>query len=188
MVRKKIADLQAEISDVERRPLNSAYCRKKAKAQIEMLAARGKPDVRALVARDGAIQFATERHSHNLNGFDAGGRPISGIAAWEQPDLLALFCHVHKAAMQAAVDTVIAAEVDDTKAMIPETKEKTMAELRVRWLQAERDLCSLTWVGIDQKLPVEFGDADPRAVLGVDLVFSPRPLPSLEHAFGVSGR
>jgi hypothetical protein len=153
--RKKIAEVQTEISDIERRPLLAAYCRQKAKAQIEMLAARGKPNARALVAGSlDVIQFASERHSHNLNGYDAKGKPITGVAAWEAPDLLGLFCHIHKAALILAVDAAIAAEcVDESKAVAPDARERTLADLRVKLFQAELDDCAATFLAIfEQKL------------------------------------
>jgi hypothetical protein len=175
--RKKIAELQAEIADIENRPLPSAYCRKKAKAYIETLSARGKLDVRALVAGGLDVQFASERHSHNISGFDVAGKPVAGVVSWQAPDLIGLFAHVHKQALLSAVDAAITAEcVDDAKALTPEAKDRTLADLRVKLLQAERDDCALTHQAIfEQKLgQIEFrGDADPRAVLNIELLVAP---------------
>jgi hypothetical protein len=174
--RKKIVDFLAEISDIERRPLPSGWCRQRARTQIEALAARGKPNVQALVAGDlDVVQFASERHSRNLTGFDIKGIPVTGIVAWEAPDLMGLFAHVHKRALLEAVDNLIAAEcVDDAKALAPDARERTLADIRVKLLDAERAECSLVWAALEAKLPAEFrGDTDPRALLAVELVAAP---------------
>jgi hypothetical protein len=188
--RKRISDLKAELSDIEGRGPPSSWCRQKAKAQIEALAARGRPNVQALVSGGlDVIQFATERHSHNVTGFDIRGKPVAGVSSWEQPDILGLFAHVHKQALLAAVDALIVAQADDARALSPEARERTASDLQVKKLSAERDLCALIWAAIEAKLPENFpGDIDPRALLAVELVATPATAAvTSTHTFEIVG-
>jgi hypothetical protein len=158
-----------------------------------MLAARGKPNVQALVAGDlDVVQFASERHSHPINAFAPRGMPVAGIAAWEPPDALALLVWLNQAALIAAIDREIAGVADDAVALAPDQREKAAAKLRGELLAAERGECALTWSAIEQKLPAEFrGDTNPIALLGVELIAAPATAavagPVIEHAYDLDG-
>jgi hypothetical protein len=107
-------------------------------------------------------------------------KPAIGFAS--AFDGLALTCWLHKDALLAALYREIDVHARDDIAMSPAAKEKAAAEMAQTLLNAEHQVCRLIDVALAQKLPVEFGDEDPAAILGViPKVVPPSPQPGYQR-------
>ena len=86
-------------------------------------------------------------------------------------DPAGLLAWLFKDQMIAALDRMIASEADDKAALSPEDRQRKEAVIMTDLLAIERDEAALTWQAQAQNLPCEHrSDADPRAILGVQLV------------------
>lgn len=186
-LRHRVRELRADLNRIAAAPFLSSYCKQKAKAQIEALAARGAPSVSRLVEHDGDIEFADELRSVPII---AGSKenPVATVAGWEQTNVLALVCWINKDALVARLDAEISSEADDAAALSHEARETAAAEVTTDLLAVEREECFWLWEAMAKNLPVPLRvDVDPVALLGLQLVTAtpsnPSPGTSAGNAF-----
>jgi hypothetical protein len=175
-IRARVNDLKQELLKIERAPLPVQYCKEKAREQIEELAARGKPNVLALVKRGGQIIFPEQRTQVDIVN---APQPMLGFAL--RPDTVALFAWAHRDALlkklEAEIDAVDAASSE--AAMTPEQRQVAEAEIGQTLLQVSREEAALVWQAQEKHLPAEHRqDANPVAILGLELIARTQREPS----------
>jgi propanol-preferring alcohol dehydrogenase len=74
------------------------------------------------------------------------GAPIFGNAQGEAPDLIGLFCWLHRPALLAALIGLIDSEADDDHALSLSEREVRLAEIARDKLMIERQECALIWL------------------------------------------
>jgi hypothetical protein len=161
--------------------------------QIEKLATLGEPDASRLIEHNLDVEFADVRRSVRVEGIETR---TAGIAAWEEPNMLATMAWLLKPALIAALDFAIDSVADDTNALSPEAREVKAAEVQRDILAVEREEAALTWAAQAKGLPVEHrSDISPLALLSLRLITAPKALPregsSPEHAgqnYGMAAR
>ena len=102
----------------------------------------------------------------------------------EAQDVLATLAWMFPALMVKPLDAALAAEQDEDAALSHEAKELQAAQ-EGDLLSVEHRIASLVWCGLDQGLPVSFGDISAPAILGAQLATLPaghRPGSSPERA------
>lgn len=169
-LRRKAVEIKEALAVIERAPRPSSEVKALAKAEIEKLAKA--PDVRGLF-QGGTPNWPTESLTTKI--FNVPDRAAVGFAS--AVDGLALTCWLHKDALIAAINREIDAHAHDDIAMSPSAKERAVAEMAKTLLDLEHAICRMVDVGLAQKLPLEYGDEDPAAMLGVTLRTVPPPSP-----------
>jgi hypothetical protein len=151
--RRRIAELKADLGQVERAPWPSALTKARARNELEELAKRGRVDVFGLVERGHAIVWPT------LPKFDDKAPLL---------DTKALMAWALGPTLVSAVEREIDELSDDDKALTAEQRKQRTEEVRAEILAVEREEEELIELAEAQLLPViRRTDADPRAVLGV---------------------
>jgi len=167
-LRKKAAEHRKALVAIENAPRPSSEVKALAKAEIEKLAQA--PDVRNLF-QGGTPNWPTANLTAQL--FNISERGAIGFAS--TVDGLALTCWLHKDALIAAVNREIDKYAQDSIAMSPATKEKAAAEMAQTLLALEHSICRLIDVGLEQKLPIEYGEEAAGAMMGITLRTVPPP-------------
>ena len=168
-LRRRVRELAADLNRIGSAPFPSAYATAQMRAQIEALAQRGTPAVSLLVEHDRQIQWP--QTSLRATIYNAA---VPGFAATETTDLLALTCWLHRDALIAKLDALIAEEADDKAASTREARERQAAELQGDLLAIERDESVLVWAAQGQGMPAEHrSDCSPQAILGFQLIAVP---------------
>jgi hypothetical protein len=146
-------------------------------AEVEALAQRGAVDVVPLVEAGHAICWPTTMQRLGLAAIvGTSGDRIIGSATDEVPDVMALVAWMHKPALIKALEAEIDAIADDAAALAKPDRERKLSEIAQDKLAIERSEASLVWSLQRDGLPVEHRtDADPRAVLGVELQVTAEP-------------
>lgn len=155
-LRTERAKLLADLSDLKARPLTAAMAKAKAKAQIETLAAAGKPSVHSLLDHGDEVRLKTVsatnyNHTAKVSVFDA-----AGFIAW-----------LHKDALIAALNREI--DAIDTGAGISD-EQRAQKEFEIHSILLAMDHeeeglivdAEITGTAIERR-----PDASPMAVLGV---------------------
>jgi hypothetical protein len=169
-LRLRLRELDADAHRVNSAPYPSADVKKKMREEIENLAMRGVPHVGALVETFGAIGWPRDAVALPLVALGEKGGPIMGNAVGDAPDVLAMFAWLHRPALLKALDALVDSESDDDAALSVQAREVKLAELSRDKLATERMECALVWAMQDAGDNVEHRDADPSAVLGIELV------------------
>lgn len=167
-IREDIAELRAERHAITSAAYPSIEAKARVRAEIEMLAERGKPRVTQLIdhgpmAGVGWPDLVAKASIHGMATW------IPGDEARTSQDLpgahLALTAWLHKDALLAALEVEIDAVAEDSAALSTETRAAKLAEVNARILDAERIECALIGTAGGS---VDFrSDTDPRAALGV---------------------
>jgi hypothetical protein len=162
-LRRRAADLRKQRETTRNAPPPAAYVRARLREQIEELSARGAPSLR----QNGDIEWPQQRVQVEVLG-------TPGLVGWATlPDTMAMQAWLHRDAMITRLDGMVPADKPQT--LSGAEREKREAALSVELLGVERNLCSLIWQAMAQKLPVEFDlDTDPCAILNVEVVTAPR--------------
>lgn len=168
-IRKDIAELQAEKHAINSAAFPAAEAKARARAEIEMLAERGKPRVTQLIDHGPAAGVGWP-HLVAKSSIYGMKTPLPGDEALTADDLpgahLALIAWLHKDQLIAALDVEITAVAEDDAALSTEQRAVKLAEVDARILDAERIECALVR---NAGGTIDFREnTDPRAVLGVD--------------------
>jgi hypothetical protein len=188
-LRGRVRELKTRLTEIERAPLPRALVRARIRQKVLELAAKGAPSI----GSDGTISAASHRMSVPIIG-GTRENPLTAIAHWEQPDMLALVAWLNPEAMIAALTGNEAA--DNSGAMTDEARRKALAETAAALLSAERTEAHFVWRGLDEGLPnIEFRpDTDVCAVLNVQVSQVSSALRALaaessdDHSYGLAGR
>jgi len=153
--RQRIRDLDADLQRIATAPVTSAEAKKLKDAQLDALAARGRPDCRALVSHGEPIGWPTVRNL-GMKAAESGQDAI-GLLAWAFRDRLS-------AALNAEIDAI----ADDAAALTAEQRAEQRATALRDKLAAERDEEALLRMAIAAGTTLlRRPEADPRAVLGL---------------------
>jgi hypothetical protein len=170
-MRMRGRELDADAHRIRSSAFPSDDCKRKAREQIEAIAASGAPSVDGLVEHFGDIGWPQATMTLPLVAMIEGGKPIVGNAQGQATAALAFMVWLHKAALLKAIDSLIGAESDDAHALSQSDREMRLAEIENDKLHAERQECALVWHGQARGEAIEHrADASPQAVLGVELL------------------
>jgi hypothetical protein len=170
--RQRVRELKADLHRIASAPFPSSYSKQRLRQMVEQFAARGTPDVNALVEHDAAIVWPMLRVQSEVIG--AAQR---ALAFHEAVDVVGLLANLLKPAMISFLDTLVDAEKDDAASLSPEARELAASEVQNDLLATERDLAAFVFQAQAQNLPIEHGDINPIALLGLRLVTAPRATP-----------
>jgi hypothetical protein len=169
-LRRRGRELRADLHRIASAPFPSSYSKQRLRQMVEQFAARGTPDVSALIEHDGDIVWPMLRVQSEVIG--AAQR---ALAFHEAVDVVGLFACLLKPAMISFLDAMVDAEQDDAAALTHEQRQKAEAEVMGDLLAVEREECALVWQAQAQGLPCEHrSDISPLALLGLRLVTTPR--------------
>ncbi|GLI94302.1 hypothetical protein [Methylocystis echinoides] len=166
--RQKVEKLRADAMAIEDAPIHSTEAKARAAAQIEELAARGRPNVLALLEGGRAFEWPSRYKLGDIS-FDAAGKPVgtAGHGRWE-PDPIALLCWSHKNAILSGVLDEIDRQADDASALTDDQRTKKRRQVAEALLQAERLEEALVLAAAKEGVAIaRRSDIDPRAVLGL---------------------
>jgi len=165
----EIDQLVADQHAVASAPIHSKDAKQKAKAEIEALAARGRPDVWHLLEGAGAIEWpeATIAAEVAANAVlaDGGLAAVHGRAAGRVDDGAALVAYLLKDKLTAAIEAEIDDLADDDAALTEMERTDKTRKLDAAILAKQRDL--ITLFNTAGELPP--AEIDARALLGVDV-------------------
>jgi hypothetical protein len=166
-LRRKRRDLIADLAQVEAAPITSTTARALVKAEVEALAARGRPDLYGTIEHAEPIRWPESRISAPLVGFaQSEGQPmLQGTATAKVSDALALIAWMYRDDLLAALDAEVDAVADDAAALTDDERAARKADILTSVLEYERAEVAL----IDEiGGAVAFRpDTDPRALLAV---------------------
>jgi len=166
-VRNAITDLREESRAVTLAPLPAAEVKTRVRAEIEALAAVGRPGCLAVAERAGKIRWPT--------------LPLTGVElrAGSIPQLqnaFALTAWLFKDQLIAAIEAVVDEDTDDTHALTDSDRAARLESIATAILALERDEEALCEAAEAEGMTVSRRhDIDPRAVLGLaDQLPAPR--------------
>lgn len=168
-IRTKLSKLEEDRLAIDDAPIPSSIAKEKARAEIERLAAKGRPNVMALIeSHDGSIQWPTKYEGAPIVWAD--GRPVgfAGRDGWSF-DPLSFAVWLHRDELLRRIEAEIADKSDDASALTDETRAKKRAQTAGAILAAEREEERL--IELAEEAGVSIGrreDADPRAILGIE--------------------
>jgi hypothetical protein len=168
--RQRILELQADVAATDAAPIPSSLAKQIARAQIDQLADRGRPNVFSLIEmRQGISWPLIPAYGPNAMSAIAHGHGIGAAApAAGAPDTLAIYAWHNRAAVIESIEQLIDESADDEHALSDaERTERRIAALAAL-LKAEREEDHLIRIGKSKGLELQRRpDADPRAVLGL---------------------
>jgi hypothetical protein len=168
-LRRRGRELRADQHRTRSAPFPSAYAKQQMREQIEALAMQGALSVSLLIEHDGKIEFQTQRLTSEVHAAQRA------LAFTEVPNTLALIAWLHRDLLIKRLDELITDESDDGAALSHEQRQQRESEVQGDLLDIERQEATLTWSAMEQGLPVEFrSDLDPRAILKIQLISTPR--------------
>lgn len=132
-VRRKITEINADLHSVRSACLTSAEAKAIARAEVEQLATRGKPDVTAVIESGGSIAWPSANHRAKVFSADPH------VVALTAPDSLALVAWLHRDALIAAVESAVEADSDDTLALSEVDRHAKREKLVSELLSRERE-------------------------------------------------
>ncbi|MCE3256567.1 MAG: hypothetical protein K0Q64_650 [Nitrobacter vulgaris] len=178
-LRRRLRELGADRHCCESTPWPSSETKVLVRRQIEALAARGEPDLSALVEAGQPIRWPQSPLRLSLVGLAigaAGETQLTGAAQDTVDDPLALLCWLAKDDLLKRVEKLIVESSDDKAALGEQARAEQLAQIASDYLQIEREECQLIWKLQSDGHAVEHrSDVDVRAVLGVELVVDDRP-------------
>lgn len=146
-IRSDLAELQAEKHEVRSAAFPAAEVKARARAEIEALAARGRPGVLGMIDNgpgEGIFWPDVVAKSRPRGGMAV---PLPGDAPRVSHDLagghLALMAWLHKDALLAAIEAEIDMNAEDESALSTEQRTVRLAEIDGRILDAERIECAI---------------------------------------------
>ena len=160
--RRRLRELDADRHKVASAPWHSAQAKERARAEIDALAARGKPDVMSLVESQAELIYWRERPFSDVI---IAGRLVSASG---DPSALPLLFWLHRDAIVAKIEAQINEVADDANALTAEQRTEQIGEIERDRLAVQRE--EEYWIGkaIDVGMTIlRRPDADPRAVLGL---------------------
>ena len=168
-LRRRGRELQADLHRIQSAPFPSSEAKRRAREQVEILAQRGTASVSQLVEHaDGKLQFQRELLKVSLHNIPQAPAAV-GYA--EIVDPVAVVAWLFRDALIKRLDAEIDSEADDKAALSPDDRQRKEAVVLSDLLAIERQEAEMVWRGQNEMLPVEHrADADPRAILGVQLV------------------
>jgi hypothetical protein len=161
--RRRIRELRADLEVVKAAPKPSAEVKKRMRAEISGLAARGTPDVFGMVEYGEQIRWPEVEPKKWAVIVKGEHVPMTPPAAF---DALGAFVWLNEKAILAALEKEIDKAADDKSALTDEERKSRSAEILRDILANEREeevlilLASENGLEISRRL-----DADPRAVL-----------------------
>ncbi|MCG2665317.1 hypothetical protein ACFPFP_00045 [Bradyrhizobium sp. GCM10023182] len=188
-LRHRLRELAADQHRNNSAPYPAAHAKARARAMVEQLAERGAVDVSALVEADAEIGWPLAIQRLGLAGIVAKtGDQLAGNAMAEVIDTVGLFVWLHRDALVSRLEEEIDAIADDAAALSVKARAEKLAQISADKLTAERQECALVRRMQDDGLWVEYrADADPRAVLGVELDV-PSAEPDVRQPFGMAAK
>jgi hypothetical protein len=163
-------ELKAVIHAIRSACFPKDYCKRRALEMVEALEQRGAISVSRLVELDGDIEFPSLQQRAMVHNATPGA-----VAYHEAVDVAALLAFLVKPTVISALDRLIDDEADDESALTHEQRQQRESEAQADLLDIERQEAELTWQAMSQNLPVEFRpDCDPRAILQIQLITTPR--------------
>ena len=160
--RRRLRELDADRHRIACAPWHSATAKQRARAEVEKLAERGRPNVLSLIEScDKSIRWAECTFSDVI----IGGRLVTATG---DPSALPLLFWLHRAPLIERIETEIDALADDANALTAEQRSEKIGEIDRDRLAIQRE--EEHWVS---KVIEEGGnmlrrsDSDPRAVLGL---------------------
>jgi hypothetical protein len=187
--RNRAHELKNALAKISAAPVPGSLVKARIRDQVELLSAKGAPNVRDLIARDdGRLVFPKEMFRAQV--FNTPKAPAA-TAYGEIVDPTALIAWLLKDQMIAALDALVDEQKDDAASLSPEMRQQRAAEVSGELLAAERSLATLVWAAQSQGLSVEHYDCAPEAILSCRLATVPRALPSPassgEHSYELAG-
>ncbi len=156
--RRRLRELAADLRAVEQTPWPSNVTKQMARAQMEELAKRGRPDVFGLVERCQPIEWPM---------LPATPATIE-LPQMIRVDALALVAWALGPALVAAVEREIDEISDDAAALVAEQRMERRQQINGDMLAVEREEEALVELAEAEGITVRRrSDADPRAVLGL---------------------
>lgn len=168
--RKEIARLRVDLDEIRAAPIPSKQVKAAMHAEIDRLAANGRPNVFGAIEYGEDIKWprlVQKVNTTNLSLASATGpaAQLIGLASTECPDVLSLLAWLHKDALIAALEREIDEMADDGAALSDEERAAKVTEIEVALLAAERNEVAL----VDESGEIAYRpDTDPRALLGID--------------------
>jgi hypothetical protein len=162
-VRAEQATLRDRIAATESAPLTGAEARASARAQVEAIAVRGRPDVASLF-HGGEIGWPTELLTTNGGGHHEYVSVAQVVAAFP------FVVWAHKDAVLAAINAEIDAQADDANALSAEVRATAIAEGAATLLDLQRKeerICEMIEETTGQT--VRRLNRDPMVLLGIEV-------------------
>jgi hypothetical protein len=171
-IRQRIARQRAELEAARTAPFPSGVCKRLAREQIEALAERGTPSVLPLVEHGRSIAFPKADTRGQLFGHVASpDHPqITGFSAHDAPDSLAVLAWLFRNEMVSRIEAEIDEFADDENALDDSQRAAKSVDLLAEILECERvEEAIIEAAAASGQVIARRDDADPRAVLGVQL-------------------
>lgn len=163
-VREQRHAILAELRDIRDAPRPAAEIKADLERQIDDLARAGRPDVRSLMAGNGAVRWPTDRAEVNVvtpEGHTGTGRAVVR-------DALAVVAFIAREQLLEAVADLVDEQAEDDVALDRDERARRAAELRCRCLEVERVECGyLDLAHDDGRHIAPRPDTDPRAYLAL---------------------
>ncbi|WP_143198214.1 hypothetical protein [Bradyrhizobium sp. AS23.2] len=188
-LRHRLRELDADRHWIESSCVPSSDCKARMRGEIETTAASGAPSFDGLIEHFGDI--AWPQHVVHIPPFAMGekGAAVTGSASGELTDVMAFMIWLHKSAVIKALSDLIDQEGDDAVAVSQRDREVRLAEIGRDRLRVEREEAELCWRAQAEGAAIMHRpDIDPRALLGVELIAAPAPVPNGDGLFGVIRR
>jgi hypothetical protein len=169
--RLRARELKADIARIAASPFPSSHARAKIRQEIEALASQGSPIVSHVIEHNAAIVWPMQRVQWQVIGVEHGA-----LAFGEVPETICLLAWALKDLLLTRLDALVTEEADDPHALSVSDREIRTAEAMSDLLATEIAEAALVRQAQSQNLPCEHrADADPRAILSVQLIALPRP-------------
>ena len=163
-LRGEAAALRLKLETITNAPLPSGEAKALARAQIDELARIGAPSVE-LLFKGQRIVFPEQNLRTTVHN-----TPNLAVGFASADHALAFTVWLHRPAVISAIEREIDQQANDELALAPGAKEVALAATGQELSRLEHEICRLVDRGIEQRLPLEFGDEHASAVLGVQLV------------------
>jgi hypothetical protein len=162
--RRRVRELRADLRAIAAAPIHSDVAKARARADIEELAKKGRPDCFGLIEEGSPIKWPEMSLPIDQRTYFTGLQ--TGLP--EQPDGMALLAWLYRDDLIAALDREIDSIAVDANALSDEVRASRRQEIIADILATERDEEALIELAAADGLEIlRRADADPRAVLGL---------------------
>ena len=169
--RRQIATLAADAHSVRSAPVLSAVVKAQARAQVEALAERGRPDVYEAVEIGAPVWWPQERYRAEviLHGVTKEGiLRVDGIVDTEVPNATGLMAWLFKDQFIAAIELELDKSSDDEHALSDSDRAQKLKAIADEILHTERQEERLIEMAAENGSEISRrSDCDPRAVLNI---------------------
>jgi hypothetical protein len=176
--RRHTDECRRAVARVEGAPWPSSHAKQRLREEVRTLCARGRPDVSALLQRNGALGWPQANLRGDVLNASLGEGVRAAVAFTQTTDMLALVAWTFEGALLERLDAEVDAIADDDSALGETERAQRLSDAQIRLLAAERAEVAITWAMLDEGQPVEFRDLAAAAVLGLELIIAPRPVQS----------